>query len=106
MGKAKTSTTARRKGHLPAVKKTREENTPSEAISEVPRKKLEREDQLVLQLAMSEMQNKELQVRMANQTFQESQATFNKHLNSINLKYGLNPEKDKIDLATGLIQKG
>ena len=55
---------------------------------------------------MSEMQNKELQVRLASQTYQEAQTSFNKQLSSINTKYKLDPNKDKIDLATGLIQKG
>ena len=68
--------------------------------------KLEREDQLLLQLALSEKGAKELQLRMAQKEMDEATTNWNRQLTAVNEKYKLNPKKDTINLNTGIIQKG
>lgn len=68
--------------------------------------KLEREDQLILQLAYSELQNKQYQLRDAQRVMEEANTNWAKQLEGINQKYKLDSKKDKIDLGTGVIQKG
>jgi serine protease inhibitor len=94
-----------------SVKKTATKKTTAEAPAPTKESiaaplKLEREDQLILQLAYSELQNKQYQLQNANREMEDANGNWNKQLQAVNEKYGLNPTKDKIDLGTGVITKG
>lgn len=95
----KTKSTSRKK------KAPKSKNT-SPAASKESDVTLEREDLLLLKLAYSELQNKQLKLKEATRESEESKVAWDKQVDRINREYGLTPGKDKINLSTGLIQKG
>lgn len=97
---SKTKATPRKKK---AAAKKRTSPVDSKKESDVT---LEREDLLLLKLAYSELQNKQLKLNDATRESEEAKVTWDKQADRINRKYGLTPGKDKINLGTGLIQKG
>lgn len=103
----------RKKGSTKKKTDSRGASKPEVAKAPVPEKaadhpplQLSREDQLILQLSFSELQNKRYQLRDANREMEEVNAKWGENIGIVNKKYGLDPTKDKIDLKTGRIEKG
>ena len=70
------------------------------------------DDRMILKIKVLERNNAQLALQNLQQQLQatytaaqEAQTGFAETITTINTKYGLNPEKDKIDINTGVITR-
>lgn len=86
---------------------------PKDETTDLMVNQLPNEDFQALKIAVLERQNAQLglqnlqqQLQTANTQLQDAQKKFETTVNTINTKYHLDPEKDRIDINTGAITRG
>lgn len=86
---------------------------PKDETTDLLVNKLPNEDFQALKISVLERQNAQLalqnlqqQLQAANTQLQDAQKAFETTVTTINKKYHLDPQKDRIDINTGAITRG
>ena len=98
-----------------STKSTKSKKTPKSKAPPAPKlpSQLEREDQLLLQVAYREVESVNLRLQLTQlrlEKFQlekkDTETRLSQLIEQANRKYQLNPDKDKMDIANGAITRG